>query len=222
MAANVEQLRGVTVPAGPMKLRGDLNIPEGARGAVVFAHWKTDEARDRGVVKVLNDARLATLRVHLLTSDEELIDSTTEQLRFEIDLLAERLVDTTHWLARYERTRKLRVGYFGASTGAAAALVAAAELSEEVHAVVSRGGRPDLAGEALLQVEQPTLLIVGANPPRIVEVNRLALARLHGEKRLVVLPEVSQRFETPAALEQVAHLAREWFELYVTLDRHLA
>src|SRR3954453_1327766 len=102
MAPNVEHLRGVTVPAGPMKLRGDLNIPEAARGAVVFAHWKADEDRDRAVVRVLNDARFATLRVHLLTSDEELIDSTTEQLRFEIDLLSERLIDTTNWLARQD------------------------------------------------------------------------------------------------------------------------
>jgi putative phosphoribosyl transferase len=216
MVSNVEQLRGVTVPAGSMRLRGDLNVPVGGRGVVVFAHWNADDERDRGIVHVLNMARFATLRVHLLTADEELIDSTTEQLRSQIDLLADRLIAATRWITQYERTRELRVGYLAASTGAAAALVAASELPNEVSAVVARGGRPDLAGDAIERAFVPTLLIVGGKSPRLVDLNQHTLARLPGVKRLVVIPDVSQRFETPAALDEVAHLARDWFERYLT------
>ena len=150
--------------------------------------------------------------IDLLTLDEEAIDLHTARLRFDIGLLAERLVGATEWVMKYPETRHLRVGYFGASTGAAAALVAAAERSEVVSAVVSRGGRPDLAGPALARVRAATLLIVGGNDDPVIELNQRALAQLRCEKRLVIVPGATHLFEEPGALYQVALLAREWFE----------
>jgi dienelactone hydrolase len=161
---------------------------------------------------VLNEGKLATLLIDLLTLDEEAIDLHTARLRFDIGLLAERLVGATDWIMEYPETRHLRVGYFGASTGAAAALVAAAERSEVVSAVVSRGGRPDLAGPALARVRAATLLIVGGNDDPAIELNQRALAQLRCEKRLVIVPGATHLFEEPGALDHVARLAREWFE----------
>jgi putative phosphoribosyl transferase len=218
-AEPVGEERLVRVAAGPVTLEGNLSLPEGARGIVLFAHGSGSSRhspRNRYVAQVLNEAKLATLMVDLLTPDEEAIDLRTAHLRFDIGLLAERLVGVTDWLTQYPDTRHLRVGYFGASTGAASALVAAAQRPDAVDAVVSRGGRPDLAGPALARVRVPTLLIVGGNDFEVIELNRKALALLRCEKRLVIVPGATHLFEESGALEEVARLAREWFERYLT------
>jgi putative phosphoribosyl transferase len=206
--------RLVRITAGPVRLVGDLNLPEGSRAVVLFAHGSGSSrrsSRNRYVARLLNEAKLATLLIDLLTPDEDAIDERTAQLRFNIDLLAERLVDATAWLTQDSDTRYLSIGYFGASTGAAAALVAAAERPDLVSAVVSRGGRPDLAGSALMRVQAPTLLIVGGNDVQLIQLNRAALAQLRCEKQLVIVPGAAHLFEEPGALDQVARLAREWF-----------
>jgi dienelactone hydrolase len=168
------------------------------------------------VARLLNEAKLATLLIDLLTPEEETLDLRTAHLRFDIDLLAERLIAATDWLTENPDTRQLRVGYFGASTGAGAALVAGAERPDVVGAVVSRGGRPDMAGPALPCVKSPTLLIVGGNDLPVIELNEEALAQLRCEKRLVIVPGATHLFEEPGALDQVARLAREWFERHLT------
>jgi putative phosphoribosyl transferase len=206
--------RLVRVAAGPVTLEGNLSLPEGARGVVLFAHGSGSSRhspRNRYVARLLNEAKLATLLIDLLTSDEEATDLRTAHLRFDIGLLAERLVSATDWLTQHPDTRHLRVGYFGASTGAGAALVAAAERPHVVGAVVSRGGRPDLAGPALARVQAPTLLIVGGNDVQVIELNRAALAQLHCEKQLVIVPGATHLFEEPGALDEVARLACAWF-----------
>jgi dienelactone hydrolase len=211
--------RTVRVPAGPVTLEGDLTVPEGTQGVVLFAHGSGSSRhspRNRRVAQLLNEARLATLLVDLLTPDEEVAERRTGHLRFDIGLLAERLVEAADWLGRQPDTRDLALGCFGASTGAAAALVAAAARPHTVSAVVSRGGRPDLAGPALPLVRAPTLLIVGGDDVTVLELNRQAAERLHCEKGLVVIPGATHLFEEPGALEEVARLARDWFE------RHLA
>jgi pimeloyl-ACP methyl ester carboxylesterase len=215
-AQSADQL--VSISAGPVNLQGNLIVPRQASGMVLFAHGSGSSRhspRNRYVAKLLNEARLATLLIDLLTPEEEVVDSFTGNLRFDIGLLAERLVAVTDWLTDEPQTRHLRLGYFGASTGAAAALVAAAECPEVVGAVVSRGGRPDLAGPALARVRAPTLLIVGGNDFQVIELNRLALAQLRGEKQLVIVPGATHLFEEPGALDEVARLAREWFERYL-------
>jgi putative phosphoribosyl transferase len=211
--------RLVRVAAGPVTLEGNLSLPERARGIVLFAHGSGSSRhspRNRYVARVLNEAKLATLLVDLLTPDEEAVDLRTAHLRFDIGLLAGRLAGVTEWLTQYPDTRELRIGYFGASTGAAAALVAAAQRPDAVGAIVSRGGRPDLAGPALARVRAPTLLIVGGNDFEVVELNRRALALLRCEKQLEIVPGATHLFEEPGALEEVARLAREWFERYLT------
>jgi dienelactone hydrolase len=213
--------RTVRVPAGAVTLEGNLVIPEGAKSIVLFAHGSGSSRhspRNRYVAHLLNEARLATLMVDLLTPDEEAAERRTAHLRFDIGLLAERLVDATDWLNHQPDTRDLPVGYFGASTGAAAALVAAAARPQLVGAVVSRGGRPDLAGPALPLVRAPTLLIVGGNDVQVIELNRQALARLHSEKKLVIIPGATHLFEEPGALDEVARLARHWFERYLVRE----
>jgi dienelactone hydrolase len=164
---------------------------------------------------MLNEAKLATLLIDLLTLHEEVIDARTTQLRFDIDLLAERLVDATDWLSQFPDTKHLRIGYFGASTGAAAALAAAAVRPDAVQAIVSRGGRPDLAGAALVQVRAPTLLIVGGEDVQVIELNRAALVQLRCEKKLVIVPGATHLFEEPGALDEVARLARDWFHRHL-------
>ena len=209
----------VRVPAGGVTLEGNLARPEDARGVVLFAHGSGSSRlspRNRHVARVLNEAALATLLVDLLTPEEEAIDARTAHLRFDISLLAERLVAATDWLADHPDTRSLRVGYFGASTGAAAALVAAAVRAAAVGAVVSRGGRPDLAGRALALVRAPTLLIVGGRDEQVLELNREALRQLSCEKRLEIVPGATHLFEEPGALDLVALLARDWFQRYLT------
>jgi pimeloyl-ACP methyl ester carboxylesterase len=211
-----EQL--VRVPAGPATLEGNLTLPEEARAVVLFAHGSGSSRhspRNRYVARVLNEAKLATLLIDLLTVNEELIDMRTAQLRFDIELLAERLVGATNWVAQFPDTRQLRIGYFGASTGAAAALVAAAVRPDGVGAIVSRGGRPDLAGAALPHVRAPTLLIVGGDDGQVIELNRTALAQMRSEKQLVIVPGATHLFEEPGALDEVARLARDWFHRHL-------
>jgi putative phosphoribosyl transferase len=209
----------VRVDAGSVALEGNLMLPDGARGIVLFAHGSGSSRlspRNRYVARLLNEAALATLLVDLLTPQEEAVDMRTAHLRFDIRLLAERLVGATDWLLQYPATRHLPIGYFGASTGAAAALVAAAVRAYAMGAIVSRGGRPDLAGAALPKVRAPSLLIVGGNDLEVLELNREAYARLRCEKRLAIVPGATHLFEEPGALDRVARLAREWFEEHLT------
>ena len=209
----------VAVQAGSAILEGELNMPAGASGLVLFAHGSGSSRhspRNQFVATDLRTGGLGTLLLDLLTPDEEAADRRTGHLRFDIQLLAERLVGATDWLARQPRTRALRVGYFGASTGGGAALVAAAARPRVVGAVVSRGGRPDLAGAALTAVRAPTLLIVGGNDPLVLALNRQALAHLGAEKRLEVIPGATHLFEEPGTLAAVARLARQWFVRYLT------
>jgi dienelactone hydrolase len=209
----------IRIRAAAVTLDGDLTLPADARGVVLFAHGSGSSRhspRNRHVARLLNEAGLATLLLDLLTPQEEAVDQHTAHLRFDIGLLAERLMHATDWVAQQRHTRQLPIGYFGASTGAAAALVAAAERADLVGAVVSRGGRPGLAGPALPRVRAPTLLIVGGNDRPVIEMNRTALAQLRCEKELVIVPGATHLFEEPGALDEVARLAREW------LVEHLA
>jgi putative phosphoribosyl transferase len=209
------QERKVRVSAGPVTVEGSLGIPNSAGGVVLFAHGSGSgrhSPRNRYVARVLREANLATLLIDLLTEDEEEeVDLRTTRLRFDIGLLARRLVGATDWLVQNPDTEQLRIGYFGASTGAGAALVAAAERPDEVGAIVSRGGRPDLAGDALPLVKAPTLLIVGGNDEPVIGMNEEALARMRAVKRLQIVPGASHLFEEPGALEEVARLATVWF-----------
>lgn len=211
--------RPVTISLPGVHLDGDLTLPLHASSIVVFAHGSGSSrlsARNRWVAELLAEAGHATLLFDLLTREEEARDARSAALRFDIQLLAGRLVGATTWLATHEATRDLRVGYFGASTGAAAALVAAAALPDRISAVVSRGGRPDLAGNALGQVHAPTLLIVGGNDREVLALNRAALAQLVvQEKQLVVVPGASHLFEEPGALSQAARAAREWYDRWL-------
>jgi putative phosphoribosyl transferase len=210
----VAQTVGIGIPAGDFQLGADLTIPKPARGIVVFAHGSGSSrhsSRNRFVAAQLQAAGLATLLMDLLTESEEVSDRISGHLRFDIPLLARRLTAATNWVSAEPATRALPVGYFGASTGGAAALVAAAERPERVAAVVSRGGRPDLAGDALARVRTPTLLIVGGRDPLVQELNELAMQRLRVEAQLEIVPGATHLFEEPGALEAVARLAREWF-----------
>jgi dienelactone hydrolase len=196
------------------ELRGNLAIPEAARGIVIFAHGSGSSRlspRNQYVARVLGEAGLGTLLVDLLTEAEEQEDELTGGLRFDIGFLTSRLVDTIHWVMRSEEARELPIGLFGASTGAAAALAASAMECREVRAVVSRGGRPDLAGRVLALVSAPTLLIVGGDDVQVLALNRDAYARLRCERRLTVVPAATHLFEEPGALEAVARHASEWF-----------
>jgi putative phosphoribosyl transferase len=206
--------REVLVDAGPVTLEGTLAVPDDALGVVLFAHGSGSSrhsARNRYVAEELQAAGLATLLLDLLTAEEEAVDARTAHLRFDIGLLAERVAGAAGWLAREPSTAALPVGCFGASTGGGAALAAAARLPERIAAVVSRGGRPDLAGEALPRVRAPTLLIVGGDDVPVIGMNRDAMARMTGEVRLEIVPGASHLFEEPGALEEVARLARAWF-----------
>ena len=200
----------------PIGLHGDLVIPANAAAVIAFAHGSGSSRhspRNQYVARVFEQGGLATLLFDLLTSDEERIDARTGHLRFDIALLARRLAAATAWLKKDDDTRELRVGYFGASTGAAAALVAASERPEDVYAVVSRGGRPDLAGATLPLVKAPTLLIVGGDDTPVIAMNQDALQQLRvSEKKLVIVPGATHLFEEPGALEEVAALACGWFQ----------
>jgi putative phosphoribosyl transferase len=214
--------RTVTVPAGVVTLEGTLGVPPGAGGVVLFAHGSGSSRfsrRNRFVARVLRDAGLGTLLLDLLSGEEEEVDEVTRQLRFDIEMLAERLVASIDWLDQQLSTRGLPIGLFGASTGGGAALVAAAERPERVAAVVSRGGRPDLAGNALSQVQAPTLLLVGERDDVVFGLNESAKAKMHAAARLMVIPGATHLFEEPGALEQVAAAARDWFVVYLSGER---
>jgi dienelactone hydrolase len=208
----------VRVPAAGAMLEGNLATSPNASGVVLFAHGSGSSRhspRYRAVARALNEGGLATLLVDLLTPAEESVDEQTGQLRFDIGLLADRLVDAADWLTANEKTRSLPIGLFGASTGGGAAIVAAAQRPNTVRAVLSRGGRPDLAGAALSRVRAPTLLIVGGRDHAVIELNREAFERLRCEKKLEIVPGATHLFEEPGALEEVARLARDWFRRFL-------
>ena len=211
----------VQIQVGREILPGNLTIPENAVALVVFAHGSGSSRhspRNQFVARTLNGAGLATLLFDLLTPEEEATDMRTREHRFNIGLLADRLVHATRWARRQEQTRDLQIGYFGSSTGGAAALVAAAEIPNDVRAVVSRGGRPDLAGDALPNVQAPTLLIVGGNDDIVIELNEMARDRLRCEVKLEIVPGATHLFEESGALEKVAKLAADWFVDYLGSD----
>ena len=204
----------VVVGTGPIALEGTMSVPDGAHGVVLFAHGSGSSRhspRNRYVAAQLRDGQLGTLLIDLLTPNEEVIDLRTRQLRFDIDLLAERLVGAIRWLGAETSTRDLPVGLFGASTGGGAALLAAARVPDRVAAVVSRGGRPDLAGDALGDVHAPTLLVVGERDDVVIDLNRRAMARMTAPVRLEIVRGATHLFEERGALEDVARLARDWF-----------
>jgi putative phosphoribosyl transferase len=209
--------QSVRIGSAP-SLEGELVMPDGATGLVLFAHGSGSSRhspRNRFVAEVLQDAALATLLIDLLSVEEEKAEAETGHLRFDIGLLADRLVGAIDWLEREPATAILPIGLFGASTGGGAALVAAARRPERVSAVVSRGGRPDLAGGSLSMVKAPTLLIVGSLDTGVIELNSVALRHLRCEKDLHLVPGATHLFEEPGALEDVARLARDWFLRYL-------
>lgn len=204
----------VTIPSGNALLQGQLTIPADALGIVAFAHGSGSSRfsrRNQRVAHHLNQARLATLLFDLLTEDENALDLVTSELRFDIPLLARRLTDAVDWLGTESASRALTIGLFGSSTGAAAALIAAAERPQRVGAVVSRGGRPDLAGKALASVRAPTLLVVGGWDTQVVALNQRAAQQLACVHRIAIVPEATHLFEEPGKLDEVCHLASAWF-----------
>jgi putative phosphoribosyl transferase len=206
----------VEILAGTV-LHADLHVPGNARGIVLFAHGSGSSRlspRNRFVAQILQRAGFATVLLDLLSESEEAIDARTAELRFDIDFLARRLVYATRWIARQPELNSLKLGYFGASTGAAAALVAAADAGQ-VTAIVSRGGRPDLAGASLQRVSAPVLLLVGEMDHVVMELNRQAMARLACEKHLEIIPAATHLFEEPGALDQVAEKAVAWFDRWL-------
>ena len=214
-AAETTSLR---IPAGGVLLNADLAIPAGAEAIIAFAHGSGSSrhsTRNRYVAKTLNGYGFATLLADLLTEEEEIIDLRTRHMRFDIPMLADRLVDIAAWLQSQPRTKHLKIGWFGASTGAGAALIAAARRPKNIMAVVSRGGRPDLAGDYLPEVTAPVLLIVGENDPQVLDLNKWALAQLNAQSKLKIVPNATHLFEEPGTLEAAALLAAQWFRDYL-------
>jgi pimeloyl-ACP methyl ester carboxylesterase len=214
VAGEAVRREAVRIPAGAGWIEGEFNLPAPACGIVLFAHGSGSSRkspRNQFVAASLQESGLGTLLMDLLTQEEELADLERGHLRFDIPFLADRLRAATLWLQARPEARGLPLGYFGASTGAAAALVAAADVEDPVKAIVSRGGRPDLAGDALERVKAPTLLIVGSRDPDVLALNRAALARLGKESKLSVVPGASHLFEEPGTLAEVARLASAWF-----------
>jgi putative phosphoribosyl transferase len=202
-------------------IEGNLTLPTNAKGVVIFAHGSGSSRhspRNKYVAQVLNDVDIATLLIDLLTQNEDKIDNITREHRFNIKLLAKRLLSATDWILQSARYKNLKIGYFGASTGAAAALVAAAERASRVYAIVSRGGRPDLAGSEILnRIEAPTLLIVGENDKEVIELNEMALKQLtkiEKKKKIVIIPRATHLFEEPGTLEEIARVASGWFQCF--------
>lgn len=215
----VESASPIVGPPRAVPLEGNLTLPQGAKGVVLFAHGSGSSRfspRNRFVARALQEAGLATLLIDLLNPQEEAIDVRTAELRFDIPFLARRLGEVIDWLGEDPETRDLKVGLFGASTGGGAALMAAVDRPERVKAVVSRGGRPDLAAPVLPRVKAPTLLIVGGEDTPVIAMNQEAFDQLKGEKRLWIVPGATHLFEEPGTLEQVASLAADW------LSAHLA
>jgi dienelactone hydrolase len=210
--------RDVLVTSDSVTLRGLLGLPKSVRGIVLFAHGSGSgrlSSRNNFVARSLQDAGLATLLIDLLSEEEERADAASGHLRFDIAFLARRLQAATTWLSDSPDTRALEVGYFGASTGAAAALVAAAEMPDRIKAIVSRGGRPDLAGEHLSRVKAPTLLVIGSRDVPVIPLNEDAFAQLRCAKKLEIVPGASHLFEEPGTLEVVSRLAASWFNRYL-------
>lgn len=211
----------VSIGIDSIALEGNLSLPAQAVGLVLFAHGSGSSRfspRNRFVAQTLQEGGLATLLFDLLTAEEEAIDRRTRHLRFDIELLAERLVGATDWAQHQPEANDLSLGYFGSSTGAAAALIAATQRPDAIQAVVSRGGRPDLALPVLPQVKAPTLLIVGGNDGPVIGMNQAALARLHVDAKLEIVPGAGHLFQEPGTLEQVAHLACRWFQHHLAAD----
>jgi putative phosphoribosyl transferase len=208
----------VKISVGKVIVEGNLTIPHNARGLVLFAHGSGSSRfspRNQFVSKQFVDARIGTLLFELLTAQEEEEDAFTAEYRFNIPLLADRLIGATEWLKKDPRFSKLSYAYFGASTGAAAALIAAAKLPSDIAAVVSRGGRPDLAADYLPKVAAPTLLLVGGLDAEVIELNRRAMAQMSAEKKLVIIPGATHLFEEPGKLEEVAKFSIDWFTRYL-------
>jgi putative phosphoribosyl transferase len=204
----------VIIPSGAVKLDGILHIPKDSKALVLFVHGSGSSrfsVRNQHVARILNQANLATLLFDLLTPEEEVIDDRTSELRFNINFLATRLIDVTQWCMHELVAHDFTIGYFGASTGGGAALVAAAKESSVIKAIVSRGGRPDLAGEHLPLVTAPTLLIVGGEDTQVIKLNENALSKMNCVKKLEIVPKATHLFEEPGTLDIVAHLSRDWF-----------
>lgn len=208
----------IIIPSGKVHLDGFLNIPNDPIGLILFVHGSGSSrfsSRNQQVAKILNQAHLATLLFDLFTPEEDEVDSRTAELRFDIEFLSSRLIDATQWCTKQLVNYHLPLGYFGASTGGGAALVAAAQEPSKVKAVVSRGGRPDLAKEFLPQVKAPTLLIVGGNDVPVIAMNEDALSQMNCIKELKIVPGATHLFEEPGTLDQVANLSKEWFVNYL-------
>ncbi len=211
----------VTIPSGDISLDGLLYIPPKARGLVLFVHGSGSSrfsVRNQYVASILNEAGLATLLFDLFTPDEDVIDSQTRQYRFDIGFLASRLIDATKWCLKQPMLQSLKMGYFGASTGGGAALVAAATEPGVIRAVVSRGGRPDLADDDLESVQAPTLLIVGGDDDVVIQLNNDAMKRLHCTKKMDIIPGATHLFEEPGTLSEVARIAKDWFVRYLARE----
>ena len=214
----IHQETAVKIPVGGVVVEGNLTVPSGAKGIVLFAHGSGSSRfspRNRYVAKVFNAQKIATLLFDLLTNEEDQEDLATAEYRFNINLLAERLIGATEWLKKDPQTKNCSFGYFGASTGAAAALIAAAKLPNDIATVVSRGGRPDLAANYLPRVMAPTLLLVGGLDTEVIELNRQAMEQMSAEKKLVIIPGATHLFEEPGKLEEVAKLSADWFLHYL-------
>jgi len=214
----IHQQTTIKIPVGNVEVEGDLTMPSGAIGVVLFAHGSGSSRfspRNQYVAKEFNKSKIATLLFDLLTQEEEEIDIGTAEYRFNIGLLAERLIGATEWLRKDHQTKKYKFGYFGASTGAAAALIAAAKLPDDISAVVSRGGRPDLAAEYLPRVVAPTLLLVGGLDTEVIRLNQQAMDQMVAEKLLEIVPGATHLFEERGKLEIVAKLSIGWFLKYL-------
>jgi len=214
----IQKENDMKIPVGNVVLMGNLNLPSDAKGVVLFAHGSGSgrfSPRNQYVAKEFNKAKIGTLLFDLLTSAEEEEDNVTAEYRFNIPLLANRLIGATEWLKKDPLTKNCLFGYFGASTGAAAALIAAAKLPNDMAAVVSRGGRPDLANNYLPQVKSPTLLLVGGSDIEVIELNRQAIEQMTAVKKLVIIPGATHLFEEPGTLEEVAKISTNWFLRYL-------
>jgi len=214
--------REVRISVGSITLPGELSVPGGAEGLVLFAHGSGSSRhsrRNQYAAQVIREAGVGTLLFDLLTREEERIDLQTRHLRFDIDLLARRLVGATEWVKKQKETAPMRICYFGIGAGGGAALIAAAEMDDEIGAVVSRGGRPDMAGEALSRVVSPTLLIVGGSDDAIIRLNEEALGKLLCVKELKIVPGATHLFEEPGKMEEVARLAADWFQRHLRAGR---
>jgi putative phosphoribosyl transferase len=206
------------IPVGEVVVEGTLTLPPETKSVVLFAHGSGSSrfsTRNQYVAKKFNKAKIGTLLFDLLTQEEEQTDIVTAEYRFNIPLLADRLIGATEWLKNDPKTKRLAFGYFGASTGAAAALIAAAKLPSEILAVVSRGGRPDLAGKYLPNVKAPTLMLVGGLDSEVIELNRNAMDQITAEKKIVIIPRATHLFEEIGTLEEVAKVSIDWFLRYL-------